>query len=57
MPVLFSVVLKDRTGPPVPNWPIQRKACRTSTTVVVNTVASENPDDAGRYSMDVDQGQ
>ncbi|EAN7531894.1 phage tail protein, partial [Salmonella enterica] len=31
--------------------------CRTSTTVVVNTVASENPDDAGRYSMDVEQGQ
>ncbi|EJO5341581.1 prophage tail fiber N-terminal domain-containing protein, partial [Salmonella enterica] len=30
---------------------------RTSTTVVVNTVASENPDDAGRYSMDVEQGQ
>ncbi|EMC6015882.1 prophage tail fiber N-terminal domain-containing protein, partial [Salmonella enterica] len=29
----------------------------TSTTVVVNTVASENPDDAGRYSMDVEQGQ
>uniref|UniRef100_UPI0007098930 prophage tail fiber N-terminal domain-containing protein n=1 Tax=Salmonella enterica TaxID=28901 RepID=UPI0007098930 len=28
-----------------------------STTVVVNTVASENPDDAGRYSMDVEQGQ
>ncbi|ELB6412083.1 prophage tail fiber N-terminal domain-containing protein, partial [Salmonella enterica] len=24
---------------------------------VVNTVASENPDDAGRYSMDVEQGQ
>ncbi|EAQ5602283.1 shikimate transporter, partial [Salmonella enterica] len=36
---------------------IQLKACRTSTTVVVNTVASENPDDAGRYSMDVEQGQ
>ncbi|MKD68373.1 shikimate transporter, partial [Salmonella enterica subsp. enterica] len=33
------------------------KASRTSTTVVVNTVASENPDDAGRYSMDVEQGQ
>ncbi|EIM8171885.1 prophage tail fiber N-terminal domain-containing protein [Salmonella enterica] len=36
---------------------LQLKACRTSTTVVVNTVASENPDDAGRYSMDVEQGQ
>ncbi|MFP2419806.1 phage tail protein, partial [Escherichia coli] len=28
-----------------------------STTVVVNTLASENPDEAGRYSMDVEYGQ
>ncbi|MDL5572603.1 prophage tail fiber N-terminal domain-containing protein, partial [Escherichia coli] len=33
------------------------KAKRNSTTVVVNTVASENPDEAGRYSMDVEYGQ
>lgn len=52
-----SGVLKDGTGTPVQNCTIQLKACRTSTTVVVNTVASENPDDAGRYSMDVEQGQ
>ncbi|MCF3881877.1 MULTISPECIES: prophage tail fiber N-terminal domain-containing protein, partial [Salmonella] len=52
MPVLISGVLKDATGTPVQNCTIQLKACRTSTTVVVNTVASENPDDAGRYSMD-----
>ncbi|ECG3042055.1 phage tail protein, partial [Salmonella enterica subsp. enterica serovar Brunei] len=57
MPVLISGVLKDATGTPVQNCIIQLKACRTSTTVVVNTVASENPDDAGRYSMDVEQGQ
>ncbi|EDW0527304.1 shikimate transporter [Salmonella enterica subsp. enterica serovar Duval] len=57
MPVLISGVLKDGTGTPVQNCTIQLKACRTSTTVVVNTVASENPDDAGRYSMDVEQGQ
>ncbi|EGG4695694.1 shikimate transporter [Salmonella enterica] len=57
MPVLISGVLKDATGTPVQNCTIQLKACRTSTTVVVNTVASENPDDAGRYSMDVEQGQ
>ncbi|EJS6101652.1 prophage tail fiber N-terminal domain-containing protein [Salmonella enterica] len=57
MPVLISGVLKDGAGTPVQNCTIQLKACRTSTTVVVNTVASENPDDAGRYSMDVDQGQ
>ncbi|WP_431197535.1 prophage tail fiber N-terminal domain-containing protein [Salmonella enterica] len=35
---------------------MQLKACRTSTTVIVNTVASENPDDAGRYSMEVETG-
>ncbi|EBN2725596.1 shikimate transporter [Salmonella enterica] len=57
MPVLISGVLKDGAGTPVQNCTIQLKACRTSTTVVVNTVASENPDDAGRYSMDVEQGQ
>ncbi|EJH7177239.1 prophage tail fiber N-terminal domain-containing protein [Salmonella enterica] len=57
MPVLISGVLKDGTGTPVQNCTIQLKACRTSTTVIVNTVASENPDDAGRYSMDVEQGQ
>ncbi|EHA2592178.1 hypothetical protein JKI69_004628 [Salmonella enterica] len=57
MPVLISDVLKDATGTPVQNCTIQLKACRTSTTVVVNTVASENPDEAGRYSMEVEQGQ
>ncbi|EHP4560924.1 prophage tail fiber N-terminal domain-containing protein [Salmonella enterica] len=57
MPVLISGVLKDATGTPVQNCTIQLKASRTSTTVVVNTVASENPDDAGRYSMEVEQGQ
>ncbi|EBL5717191.1 shikimate transporter [Salmonella enterica subsp. enterica serovar Montevideo] len=57
MPVLISGVLKDATGTPVQNCTIQLKACRTSTTVIVNTMASENPDDAGRYSMDVEQGQ
>ncbi|EAY4884395.1 prophage tail fiber N-terminal domain-containing protein, partial [Salmonella enterica] len=45
------------TGTAVQNCTIQLKACRTSTTVIVNTMASENPDDAGRYSMDVEQGQ
>ncbi|HCP3611355.1 TPA: prophage tail fiber N-terminal domain-containing protein, partial [Escherichia coli] len=36
---------------------MQLKAKRNSTTVVVNTLASENPDEAGRYSMDVEYGQ
>ncbi|EOV6875920.1 prophage tail fiber N-terminal domain-containing protein, partial [Escherichia coli] len=39
------------------NCTIVLKARRTSSTVVVNTVASENPDEAGRYSMDVEYGQ
>ncbi len=50
-------VLKDGTGKPVQNCTIVLKARRTSSTVVVNTVASENPDEAGRYSMDVEHGQ
>ncbi len=39
------------------HYTIQLKARRNSTTVVVNTVASENPDEAGRYTMDVEYGQ
>ncbi|HAU7942279.1 TPA: phage tail protein, partial [Escherichia coli] len=53
----ISGVLKDGAGKPVQNCTIQLKAKRNSTTVVVNTVASENPDEAGRYSMDVEYGQ
>nr|WP_269217389.1 prophage tail fiber N-terminal domain-containing protein [Escherichia coli] len=49
--------MKDGAGKPVQNCTIQLKAKRNSTTVVVNTVASENPDEAGRYSMDVEYGQ
>ena len=57
MAVRISGVLKDGTGKPVQNCTIQLKAKRNSTTVVVNTLASENPDEAGRYSMDVEYGQ
>ncbi len=57
MAVKISGVLKDGAGKPVQNCTIQLKAKRNSTTVVVNTVASENPDEAGRYSMDVEYGQ
>ncbi|MGI8263453.1 prophage tail fiber N-terminal domain-containing protein [Escherichia coli] len=57
MTVKISGVLKDGTGKPVQNCTIVLKARRTSSTVVVNTVASENPDEAGRYSMDVEYGQ
>ena len=57
MAVKISGVLKDGTGKPVQNCTIQLKAKRNSTTVLVNTVASENPDEAGRYSMDVEHGQ
>ena len=57
MTVKISGVLKDGTGKPVQNCTIVLMARRTSSTVVVNTVASENPDEAGRYSMDVEYGQ
>ncbi|HCO7865316.1 TPA: prophage tail fiber N-terminal domain-containing protein [Escherichia coli] len=57
MAVKISGVLKDGAGKPVQNCTIQLKAKRNSTTVVVNTLASENPDEAGRYSMDVEHGQ
>ncbi len=57
MAVLISGVLKDGAGKPIQNCTIQLKARRNSTTVVVNTVASENPDEAGRYTMDVEYGQ
>ncbi len=57
MAVRISGVLKDGAGKPVQNCTIQLKAKRNSTTVVVNTLASENPDEAGRYSMDVEYGQ
>lgn len=56
MAVQISGVLKDGAGKPIQNCTIQLKAKRNSTTVVVNTVASENPDEAGRYSMDVEYG-
>ncbi|MDA6150980.1 prophage tail fiber N-terminal domain-containing protein, partial [Escherichia coli] len=57
MAVKISGVLKDGVGKPVQNCTIQLKAKRNSTTVVVNTLASENLDEAGRYSMDVEYGQ
>ena len=55
--VKISGVLKDGAGKPIQNCTIQLKAKRNSTTLLVNTVASENPDEAGRYSMDVEYGQ
>ncbi|HBN7248525.1 TPA: prophage tail fiber N-terminal domain-containing protein, partial [Escherichia coli] len=55
--VKISGVLKDGAGKPIQNCTIQLKAKRNSTTVLVNTVASENPDEAGCYSMDVEYGQ
>ncbi|HCN7083100.1 TPA: prophage tail fiber N-terminal domain-containing protein [Escherichia coli] len=55
--VKISGVLKDGAGKPIQNCTIQLKAKRNSTTVLVNTVASENPDEAGRYSMDVEYDQ
>ncbi|HFK7293028.1 TPA: prophage tail fiber N-terminal domain-containing protein, partial [Escherichia coli] len=57
MSVLISGVLKDGTGKPVQGCTIVLKAKRTTDTVIVNTLASENPDEAGRYSMNVEPGR
>ena len=57
MAVRISGVLKDGAGKPIQNCTIQLKARRNSTTVVVNTVVLRNPDEAGRYTMDVEYGQ
>ncbi|EMX9274062.1 prophage tail fiber N-terminal domain-containing protein, partial [Escherichia coli] len=57
MAVKISGVLKDGTGKPVQGCTIVLKAKRTTDTVIVNTLASENPDEAGLYSMDVEYGQ
>ncbi|HDJ1973458.1 TPA: prophage tail fiber N-terminal domain-containing protein, partial [Salmonella enterica subsp. enterica] len=45
------------TGKPVQGCTIVLKAKRTTDTVIVNTLASENPDEAGRYSMSVEPGR
>ncbi|EFK6002910.1 peptidase S74 [Escherichia coli] len=54
---LKNLVLNINQLAALQNCTIQLKAKRNSTTVVANTVASENPDEAGRYSMDVEYGQ
>lgn len=56
MAVQISGVLKDGTGKAVPGCAIRLKAKRTSATVIVHTVASCEPGDAGRYSMSVEPG-
>ncbi|ENF4410327.1 prophage tail fiber N-terminal domain-containing protein, partial [Escherichia coli] len=56
MAVQISGVLKDGTGKAVPGCVIRLKAKRTSATVIVHTVASCEPGDAGRYSMSVEPG-
>ncbi len=56
MPVLISGVLKDATGNAGTELHHSAEGLPVGTTVVVNTVASENRTSAGRYSMDVEQG-
>ncbi|HBA6943453.1 TPA: short-chain dehydrogenase [Escherichia coli] len=57
MAIQISGILKDGTGKAVQNCTIELKAKRTSATVIVHTVASHDPDKAGRYSMAVEPGQ
>ncbi|HBA6893516.1 TPA: hypothetical protein J1W33_002447 [Escherichia coli] len=57
MAIQISGILKDGTGKAVQNCTIELMAKRTSATVIVHTVASHDPDKAGRYSMAVEPGQ
>ncbi|EAS6413836.1 prophage tail fiber N-terminal domain-containing protein [Salmonella enterica] len=57
MSVVISGVLKDGTGKPVQDCTVTLTARKNTATVIVNTVASENPDEAGRYSMNVEPGR
>ncbi|EEU3912506.1 prophage tail fiber N-terminal domain-containing protein, partial [Salmonella enterica] len=57
MSVVISGVLKDGTGKPVQGCTVTLTARKNTATVIVNTVASENPDEAGRYSMNVEPGR
>ncbi len=52
MPVLISGVLKDAAERRYRTTPFNERPADDTTKVVVNTVASEKSDDAGRYSMD-----
>ncbi len=53
----FRCTRKDGTGNRGRTAQIQLESKRNSTMVVKHTLASENPDEAGRYSMDVEYGQ
>ncbi|ECP0724503.1 shikimate transporter [Salmonella enterica] len=57
MSVVISGVLKDGTGKPVQGCTVTLTARKNTATVIVNTVASENPDEAGRYTMNVEPGR
>ncbi|EBF0275616.1 shikimate transporter [Salmonella enterica] len=57
MSVVISGVLKDGTGKPVQGCTVTLTARKNTATVIVNTVASENPDEVGRYSMNVEPGR
>uniref|UniRef100_UPI002672A998 prophage tail fiber N-terminal domain-containing protein n=1 Tax=Hafnia alvei TaxID=569 RepID=UPI002672A998 len=57
MPTVISGILKDGMGKPIPNCTIELKALRTSTTVITKTIASQQPEKNGSYSMNVELGK
>ncbi|WP_282807843.1 prophage tail fiber N-terminal domain-containing protein [Hafnia alvei] len=57
MPTVISGILKDGMGKPIPNCTIELKALRTSTTVITKTIASQQPEKNGSYSMNVEAGK
>ncbi|EIP7908476.1 prophage tail fiber N-terminal domain-containing protein, partial [Escherichia coli] len=56
MAVKISGVLKDATGSPIPDCIIRLRAKRTGKSVLAGTVASEEPESNGSYSMSVEPG-
>ncbi|WP_392430629.1 prophage tail fiber N-terminal domain-containing protein [Edwardsiella piscicida] len=50
-------ILKDGMGKPITHCEIALKALRTSASVIVHTVASQSPGEAGLYDMAAEPGQ
>lgn len=57
MSVKISGVMKDAMGKPIPDCTIALKALHTTATVITKTVGSQQPEENGSYSMDVELGK
>ncbi|EIK8036833.1 TPA: prophage tail fiber N-terminal domain-containing protein [Escherichia coli] len=56
MTVKISGVLKDGLGNAIPDCMIELKSLRTSSTVIVKTVATASPGETGSYALQVEPG-